>query len=232
MDINIIYLGNNYKFSIRNDANIKYIKDLSSKLISKDVSIIELIYNSNSLSDFEETTLMKDLTKGDNDICIFITIKNKTLPISCDKPKKIKLIKGTNISKNIINLNSLKNTLNSSLTSPSPINSKSKNSSQSVNLFQSKKNKKNNEYISENKVFEEIYNLKENEIFSLMKNLSQKIKEYDDILYKKNKINSLKYNNNLYLYEKCVIEFKDKQITFTLNKNFLYKNVLIYVLVL
>ena len=57
------------------------------------------------LSDYEETTLMKDLTKGDNNICIYITIKNKTLPISCDKPKKIKLIKETNISKNTIKLN-------------------------------------------------------------------------------------------------------------------------------
>lgn len=214
MIINIIYQGNNYNFSLREDVNIKYIKNLASKLISKDISIIELTYNNNLLSDYEETTLLKDLTKEDNNICIFITIKNKYINNSCDRQKKIKLKKEIKITKNTININSIKNILNSSLTSPSPINTKSKNSSQSMNLFQNKKNKISIEYISENKVFEDIYNIKENEIINLMKNLSQKIKEYDDILYKKYKKDSKRYTNDLSLYEKNIIEFKDKQIKF------------------
>jgi hypothetical protein len=83
-----------------------------------------------------------------------------------------------------------------------------------MNLFQNKKNIISIEYISENKVFEDIYNIKENEIINLMKNLSQKIKEYDDILYKKYKKDSKRHNNDLSLYEKNIIEFKDKQIKF------------------
>ena len=82
MKINIIYQGNNYNFSLHKDVNIKYIKNLASKLISKDNSIIELTYNNNLLSDYDETTLLKDFTKEDNNICIFITTKNKYILLS------------------------------------------------------------------------------------------------------------------------------------------------------
>ena len=115
--------------------------------------------------------------------------------------------------------------LNSSLTTP--INSKSKISTQSYNLLKNIKSKKTIEYISENKVFEEIYNTKEEEVVNLMKNLSQKIKEYDDILYKKFKNNSKSNNNELSSYEKCIIEFKDKQIT--LLPEFLPTTLIIYI---
>ena len=71
-----------------------------------------------------------------------------------------------------------------------------------------------NKYTSQNKVFEEIYNTKDNEIFSLLKNLSQKIKEYDNILYKKYKNSFNKNNNELIIFEKNIIDFKYKKIKF------------------
>lgn len=212
MNINLVYQGKDYNFDLRKDVNIKYIQNLASKLISKDISTFDLSYNNILLSDYEETTLMKDIIKDDENFSILIILKDKNTALINDKQKKIKLKKDSDILKNTLNLNNLKIMLNSPLTTP--INSKSKISTQSYNLLKNIKSKKNIEYISENKVFEEIYNSKEEEIVNLMKNLSQKIKEYDDILYKKFKNNSKSNNNELSSYEKCIIEFKDKQINF------------------
>ena len=44
---------------------------------------------------------------------------------------------------------------------------------------------RNKKFHIKNEVFEEVYDNKENELLILMNNLSQKIKEYDDILYTK-----------------------------------------------
>ena len=41
--------------------------------------------------------------------------------------------------------------------------------------------KKEKTFITKNKIFGEIYDYKENELISLMKNISQKIKEYDTV---------------------------------------------------
>ena len=212
MNINLIYLGNNYNFDLRRDANIKYIQGLASKLISKDSSTFHLLYKKNCLSDYDDTTLIKDLTKDDNNISITITQKNKISLLSNDNIRKLK-VKDLNLdqSKNSITSNNTKIMLNSPLVSP--VNLNNKNLSLNKNILQKKGNKNEIEYISENKVFEEVYNLKENELLSLMKKLSQKIKEYDDILYKQFKNNS-KINNELSLYEKAIIDFKDKQIKF------------------
>ena len=212
MNINLVYQGKDYNFDLRKDVNIKYIQNLASKLINKDISSFDLSYNNILLSDYEETTPWKDIIKDDENYSILIILKDKNMALINDKQKKIKLKKDSDILKNTLNLNNLKIMLNSSLTTP--INSKSKISTQSYNLLKNIKSKKTIEYISENKVFEEIYNTKEEEVVNLMKNLSQKIKEYDDILYKKFKNNSKSNNNELSSYEKCIIEFKDKQINF------------------
>ena len=71
---------------------------------------------------------------------------------------------------------------------------------------------KKNDKIMKNEIFEALYNNKENEILSLMNNLSQIIKEYDTILFKKQK--NEKINKELLLFEKNVIEFKNDQIKF------------------
>lgn len=222
MNIDLIYQGKNYNFDLRKDVNIKYIQDLASKLISKDSKTFELLYNNMILSEHENTTLLKEITKEDNNISIIITTKDKVSMLFTDKTKKLKKIKDINLLKNISNINGLKIKLNSSLTSP--INSNNKSTNLSIDILNNKKNKKPFEYISENKVFEEVYNSKENEIYSLMNILSEKMKEYDNVLYKNYKNNGKINNNEISSYEKNVIEFKDKQISF-LKKLINYFNV-------
>ena len=222
MNIDLIYQGKNYNFDLRKDVNIKYIQDLASKLISKDSTTFELLYKNTVLSELENTTLLKEITKEDNNISIIITTKDKVSMLFTDKTKKLKKIKDINLLKNISNINGLKIMLNSSLTSP--INSNNKSTNLSIDILNNKKNKNPIEYISENKVFEEVYNSKENEIYSLMNILSGKIKEYDNVLYKNYKNNGKINNNEVSSFEKNIIEFKDKQITF-LKKLINYFNV-------
>ena len=201
MNIDLIYQGNNYNLDVRKDINIKYIHDLASKLISKDISTFELFYKMKNLSNYEDSTLLKDLAEDDNNISIIISPKQSINFTRNENNKKLKKLKDLKII----------------LTTPpivSPIDSKNKNNNTKMNLSKNKKSNKTLEYISENKVFEDIYNSKENEIISLMNNLSQKIKEYDNVLYKKYKNNSEKGNNEISLYEKNIIDFKNNQIRF------------------
>ena len=177
MNISLVYQGNNFNFDLRKDVNIKYIQDLASKLISKDSSNLDLLYKNNYLSDYPNTTLIKDLIKDDGNVSIIITQKDKNNELSSDNQSKLKK-KDLDQSKNSFNSKKILN-----LTSASPIQSQKRNQSVNQQLTNNIFHKKINEYISKNKVFEEVYNLKENEILSLMTNLSQRIKEYDDILY-------------------------------------------------
>ena len=214
MNIDLVYKGNNFKFDLRKDVTIKYIKDLSSKLINRDSSNFELCYKENFFSDFEETMLLKDLVKNDKNITIKIVSKAKDNFNINNKLKKLKVKETKNFNNNIKTQNS-KILLNSS--ELFPIDSKNKLLYQNLSITQNKKGKKNYEYISKNKIFEDVYNMKENEITNLIKNLSQKIKEYDNILYIKSKNNSKNNNNELSLYEKNILNFQDNQINFLKN---------------
>lgn len=212
MNINLIYQNNSFNFDLRKDISIKYIEDLASKLINKDKSSFELLYKDNILSE-NKNSLLKDIVETETNIPININTKypNKQEPKSKKIFPKIKLFNRKNIGEN----NDLKNNLLLNETEISP--SLSENSIKVLqNLSKYKlKNKNKIEYTTQNKVFEEIYNTKDNEIINLMKNLSQKIKEYDDVLYKRNKNNYNKSNNNeLITFEKNIIDFKDKQIQY------------------
>lgn len=212
MNINLIYQNNSFNFDLRKDISIKYIEDLASKLINKDKSSFELLYKDNILSE-NKNILLKDIVETETNIPININTKypNKQLPKSKKIFPKIKLFNRKNIGEN----NDLKNNLLLNETEISQ--SLSENSIKLLqNLSKYKlKNKNKIEYTTQNKVFEEIYNTKDNEIINLMKNLSQKIKEYDDVLYKRNKNNYNKSNNNeLITFEKNIIDFKDKQIQY------------------
>ena len=167
MNLDFIYQGNNYNFDLRKDTNIKYIHDLASKLINKDIRTFDLIYKNEILSDYQDSTLLKDLAKDDDNISIIISPKENNNLLSSKKIyKKIKELKQ---SKNSDNINKLKIML------ASPYNTSQNNSGKDskINLFQNKETKITKEYISENKVFEDIYNSKENEIIALMSDLSQ-----------------------------------------------------------
>ena len=206
MNINLIYQNNSFNFDLRKDISINYLEDLASKLIKKDKSSFELLYKDNNLSE-NKNSFLKDIVKIEPNIPINILIKLK----SVTKFSKLKLLKNIN---NSDNSNEVSNNLNLNETEISQ--SMTENS---VKVFQNlSKNKfskkKIEEYTTQNKVFEEICNSKDNEIISLMKTLSQKIKEYDDILYKNCKKSFNKNNNKLITFEKNIMNFKDKQIQF------------------
>ena len=213
MNINLIYQNNSFNFDLRKDISIKYIEDLASKLINKDKSSFELLYKDNILSE-NKNSLLKDIVETETNIPININTKYPIKQLKKSKKifPKIKLFNSKNIGDN----NDLKN--NNLLWNDAEISQSL--SENSIKVFQNLskyklKNKNKIEYTTQNKVFEEIYNAKDNEISNLMKNLSQKIKEYDNVLYKRNKNNYNKSNNNeLITFEKNIIDFKDKQIQY------------------
>mgnify|MGYP006873069944 CR=1 FL=1 len=197
MNAELKYKGSNYKFDLPKDATLKYIKNLEKNIINEDISNFNLFYKNILISNYPETTLLSDLSKDDKNISILILPKNKALPIF-NKKLKILQIKENGFSQN---LSSLKAIMNSRA---SPIKSDYRDSIT--------KTKNYLDYLSEFKVFKESYNLKENIIFSLMKNLSEKIKEYNENLYRIFKRN--KYAKELSLFEKYITEFQDKQINY------------------
>ena len=206
MNINLIYQNNSFNFDLRKDISIKYLEDLASKLIKKDKSSFELLYKDKNLSE-NKNSFLKDIAKIELNIPINILIKIK----SATKFSKLNLLKNIN---NSDNSNEVSNNLNLNETEISQ--SMTENSIKAFqNLSKNKFSKKKiEEYTTQNKVFEEICNSKDNEIIYLMKTLSQKIKEYDDILYKNCKKNFNKNNNKLITFEKNIMNFKDKQIQF------------------
>ena len=209
MLIYFIYKNNSYNFTVKNDITISYLKDLVSKMIQKDKACFDLFYNNKILSE-NDSSLYK-ITKKENKVPIIISLKkNNTnnsmvkLPLLTMPNKTIDLEPKINL-----NLNETEISTDSFL--------KDININQNTKTLTKRKNGNKiplKEYISRNKVFEDIYNLKDEQIISLMKNLGNKILEYDDALYKKFKTSFNKNNSQLLLYEKNIINFKDKQIQF------------------
>ena len=217
MNINLKYQNNSFNFDLRKDISIKYLEDLVSKLINKDKSSFELLYENNNLADYTNS-LLKDHIKTDSNVSIIISPKKTKHKLNSRMfLPKIKLFKTLN--NNLENSKKKDYNLNETEISQilSDISIKDIREFSNNNFNYDKKRKKENKYITKNMVFEEIYNNKENEIFSLMKNLSQKIKEYDNVLYKIFKNNSpdnKKKKKELLLFEKNIIDFKCRQIAF------------------
>jgi hypothetical protein len=220
MNINLIYEKNPFNFDLREDISVKYLQDLSSKLISKDKSTFTLLYKNKDLSKNPDF-LLKDLVNTEEtNIPIEISLKNK--PKDKKILPKISLFKDINkdINKDIKVHSTEKYHKSNKLLSKMQIynisnkeNSiKDLNENSKQNYSSDKYRDYRNEKIVKNEVFEAIYNSKETEILSLMQNLSQIIKEYDAILYKKRNID--KINKEILIFEKDVLEFKNNQITF------------------
>jgi len=212
MNINLIYQKYTFNFDLRENISVTYLKDLSSKLIRKDKSTFTLLYKNKDLSKNPEI-LLKDLVNTEEtNIPIEITLNNNT------EPNDKKILPNINLSKDI-NVNSIEKyhkgnkILNKSEIYNLPnkdylIKDLQENSKQ--NYSSDKYRMKRKDKIIKNEIFEALYNSKENEILSLMNNLSKIIKEYDTILYK-NK-NNEKRNKDLLLFEKNVLEFQNNQI--------------------
>ena len=218
MNINLIYKKYSFSFDLRKDISIKYVEDLASKLINKDKSSFNLLYKDIIISESSDS-LLKDMVDSDTNIQIIISPKNNIPKLNIMKIlPKVKLFKDINLNLNnkekidrnndlIINKTEILNSLSDN-------SLKEKKELYKNNYSFDKYKIKDKKQQIKNTVFEGIYNNKENELLSLMFNLSQKIKEYDSILYRnhKNDIKNSKNNKELLLFEKNIIEFKNNQI--------------------
>ena len=214
MHINFIYKNNNFNFDIKNDVSIVYLKNLVNKIIKRDNSSFDLFYNNKILS--EKGPSIFNIAKNETSIVIIISLKNTSKSKKTLNDSKLKLPLLTTSNKPSISQTEsyVKNNANSNesdIFSESEIKdlkhcAKSL-SRKNFDQFQKK-------YITINKVFEDLYKLKEGEIYKLMKNIENKILEFDDVLYKNYKNSSNKDNSQLILFEKNIIDFKDRQIQF------------------
>ena len=214
MHINFIYKNNNFNFDIKNDVSIVYLKNLVNKIIKRDNSSFDLFYNNKILS--EKGPSIFNIAKNETSIVIIISLKNTSKSKKTLNDSKLKLPVLTTSNKPSISQTEsyVKNNANSNesdIFSESEIKdlkhcAKSL-SRKNFDQFQKK-------YITINKVFEDLYKLKEGEIYKLMKNIENKILEFDNVLYKNYKNSSNKDNSQLILFEKNIIDFKDRQIQF------------------
>ena len=219
MNVLIVYKNQTYNIKIKEDISIINLKNLVSKKIERNKSSFDLYYNNEIL--LENKSSLFQITEGERNIRINVLLKrtnsinkmnlvnkNKELPFLTLSSKRYSLNKDDDGLK--INLDETEIFSNSSTKDLS----KYAKSNKKYNNLGSKAKQKTIKYTTRNKVFEDIYNTKEENIIDLMKELKNKILEYDDILYKNNKSGFDNNNNKLLLYEKNVINYKDKQILF------------------
>ena len=212
MNIYFIYKNNKFNFNVKKDASVLHLKNLASKLINQDKSSVELFYKNQILSDDNATIFQ--IPKKETNIPIIISTKKR------NNSNKLPLLKIADLNKtesNEVKNNVLSN--ESELYSDYSLKEINNNNNTKSCLrlkagFKVQQKNNNNEYISVNKVFEDVYKSKNDEINNLNKILGKKFLEYDDVLYKKYKNSFDKDNSQLLEYEKNVIEFKDKQILF------------------
>ena len=211
MHVFFIYKNNTFNFNIKKDVSITYLKNVVSKMIQKDKSYFDLFYNNKILT--ENNSTLFQIAKNETDIPIIVSLKKNNKSNSENKntklpfltlPNKPILFKEDNDENNIkLNLNESDIFSNSLFKDLNQRTNLSIQTSTGIRANQKK-------YTTVNKVFEDIYNTKEENVINLMKELKAKILEYDDVLYK-NKYNN---NNQLLLFEKNIIDFKDRQIMY------------------
>ena len=172
MNIDLIYRNNSFNFDLRKDVSVKYLEDMASKLISKDKSSFDLLYNNNNLSEYNNS-LLKDVTQNEGTIPIVISPKmNQNKTNAQKKLPKIKLKK--NIRKISNDINEKNNNLILNNNDNELCHSQSEKSTKNVlkynlsisNQKMKEKEKKNR---LKNEVFEDIYDKKESELLILMK---------------------------------------------------------------
>ena len=165
MNINLIYQNNSFNFDLRKDVSIKYLEDLASKLINKDKSSFNLSFKDNNLSE-NPNILLKDIVKTETNVPITISPKNRH---GNSRVTKIlpKLKISNHLSLNNTESNETKNNIILNETELSQ--SFSENSIKALQRNFLHKKKKKTEYVTQNIVFEEIYNAKESELLSLLK---------------------------------------------------------------
>ena len=98
MNINLIYQKNSFNFDLRENISVNYLKDLSSKLISKDKSTFILLYKNKDLSKNPEF-LLKDLVNiEETKIPIEISLNNNIEPSDKKNLPRINLSKDIKVN--------------------------------------------------------------------------------------------------------------------------------------
>ena len=210
MVIFFVYKNKTFDFEIKTDVSIMSLKNMVSKILEKETNSFDLFYNNKIISE-KESSLYK-ITKGEKNVGIIVMLKRNNNSNIKNKKFELPFLTLSNQKNNIkIENDSLDNDMdlnetdNYSSSSTKKNKSYLKNGKKNRNISKDKQNKI--EYATKNKVFENIYNTKEDKIINLMKKLKNKLLEYDNILYKNNDI-------QLVLYEKNIINYKDKQLQF------------------
>ena len=206
MNINLDYDGKHYNIDIPKDVRLDYLKDLSSKLFKSDKTLIDLIYNNKKIDKNNENILIHDLIpKGKNSTIL-------TVQMNEDNQKE-KIKKKLSEEKTLKNKETKDNEV--------PSNDQNYN----IHEYNNKKNKNlkinntNNNIAYENITFIAYYIKKSNELFLLMKEFNDKVKEIDNNLNKKKKYFDIDSENNIFyyevsLFEKRLIDFLNIQIKF------------------
>ena len=215
MNIHFIYKKNTFNFNVKKDVSISYLKKLVSKVIEKDKSDFDLFYNNKIIS--EKIGTLSEIEDSKKNLTIIITLKrNKNKDRSSRNTKLIKLplLTISNRLNAIKTENDVKNNIYSNNSDDSNSSLEDLNQYMKTNKLNSRMKafQKKNNYISQNTVFEDVYNGKEEEIINLMKDLKNKILEYDDALYKNCKNSWDNDNSQLLLFEKNIINYKDNQL--------------------
>ena len=212
MLIYFIFENNTFTCELKKDISITFLYDIVSKKIQKDKSNFDLYYNNKKLTEKDPTLFQ--ISKNENSIVVIISLKKnlgRNSSIILAKNMKLPLLdlKNENDSKN----NQFLNETQISADSLTKNTNKYSNLKLRLNPAPSAQRRKK-EYKSINKVFEDVYNSNEEEINNLMKDLKNKILEVDDILYKSYKNSFNRDNSQLLLFEKNIINYKEKQKKF------------------
>ena len=209
MNINLDYEGKNYNFDIPKDAKLDYLKDLSSKLFKSDKTLLELISKDNKIIQKNENIFIQDLIpKGQKTTILTVQMREENKKEKFVNQKvfnQIKINEELKIKKNELNQENNNNIKNKII---------EKDSNNNNQLNDNNLNK-----LFENKIFIANYIKKSNELFSMMKDFNDKIKQIDNNLNRKMKNFDLGCDNNIFyyeltLFEKRIIDFQKRQINF------------------
>ena len=89
MNMNLIYEGNKYEFDIPNQVNIKYIKELTSKIFHYEEKGLDLIYKDENLNDFNDKMFVNQLiSENEKNITIHLVksdLNAKTINLSSNE---------------------------------------------------------------------------------------------------------------------------------------------------
>ena len=215
MNINLEYEGKHYNFDIKKDVKIDYLKELSSKLFKSDKTLLELICNNNKLDGKNENILIQDLIpKGKNSTVLTVQMSDDIRKDNINNTKIKKIInnkQSQDLKTNKDELDINKNKINNN------IYKTNNNANNKINIEVNDNYNINKMF--ENKIFIANYIKKSNELFAMMKEFNDKVKETDNILNRKMKNYDIGIDNNIYyyelsLFEKRLIEFQKRQINY------------------